>query len=345
MKKILLGITIILAMYSCQKEIDDVVMDTKNEVAEEFNISYPTIDNNRLYFTDKEDFERFMSSYSKIDPESIDPLHKNNGFKSLNFIENNEQKENIPEDANNLVQTFLVDPWLTRVLNYNQEIKVGEVIYRVEDDYVYMYVDGHFSEIAKFENSGLDIPVNEGTIINEKLVAFKQTTSIEQENNGNTKAWLFGFGVRNNPHIDLYNSTTRMRSNHWATNVYFYKSAGMKTQMQKKKGWWIFKSWKNENARTIYVRGRFDMEVTTSGPIPTTVTQSSNFNVTRYNKSSATKKMFEAFGFGVNISGGSISGISGAPGASYKILKSTHSYHYTQYGRYSKTVGPIYWVW
>ena len=332
-----------VSLSSCQKEMDEAVMVSKNEVSEKFDIFYPAIVGNRLYFTDKEDFERFMTSYSKIEPESIDLLHKNNGFKSWNFIENNEQEHNVPNDANNLVETFLVDPWLTRVLNYNQEIKVGEVIYRVEDDYVFMYVDGHFSEIADFKISGLEIPTNEGTLINDKLVAFKQTTSIEEESYGNTKAWLFGFGIRNYTKYDNYNSTTRMRSNHWATNVYFYKSAGLKTQMQKYKGWWIFKSWKSQNAKTIYVKGRYDMQVTQPGHQP--ITQSATFNITKYNKSSAVKKMFEAFGFGVSISGSKISGISGAPGATYKILKSTFSNHYTKYGSSSKSRGPINWKW
>ena len=109
--------------------------------------------------------------------------------------------------------------------------------------------------------------------------------------------------------------------------------------------WWKKMKWKSENTKKLYCGGRYYInEKFATGII---LPHSKNFAVITYNKSTATKKMFEAFGFNVTITGNDISGVSGAPGSSYEILKTTRSFHYSVHLTNTNTQSQpyIYWKW
>ncbi|BDD03404.1 hypothetical protein [Aureibacter tunicatorum] len=352
MKKINFLLVAIMAIFisSCSNDGIEDSLSTKDAEAsksglvseKEYNLDLPKIVDDRMYFENFDHMNEFMKVYQEIEPDYLDEKSKEADFISWNDVLNAEEGQEIPRKLNNLVDSDLEDPRLVRLLNYNQEIRVGELICRIEDEYVFMYVDGNFDQVEAFKAKGIGekLEYDEPVLINEKLIAAKPLKEIKDDESKRSMIWIFGYGWRCSNNYNSYNSSTRMKSTHWATNVYFYKSAGMKTKMQKKKGWWIFKSWKSERAKKISVQGQVHFSV--SG-VPFTQTQ--NFNKIRYNSSSATHTIFWAVGFGVKIKAGNITGISGASGASVKIKNSSYSNHYTEYGSSSRSRGPKFWPW
>lgn len=335
-KKILSIYLVILVLTSCTK--DQILNnelpingqgDNKSVIVQ---FTYPSIQDGRLYFDDFEDFEKFMNSFSKSDPEAINDMHLAHNFICWDDLLQAEDENELASMSNNYTETNIQDPWLCKVLNLNQEIGIGEVVCRVEDDYCYIYMKGYFDEIAKFESSGHEIELNTGEVVSDKLAAFKP---LKDE-----KVWAFGFGWQTSPNYDYFNNDYRMFSQHWATNVFFYKSAGMKTVMEKRKK---KNKWKNTNASKIVCSGSVTIEANYNGSLQTSA-QTYTFNVVKANDDKAVHKIFEAGGIGVNITGGNLTSVTGASG-DIKIIKSTFSNHSVTYNGITKSRTSKFWQW
>lgn len=281
-----------------------------------------------------------MRGISSEQPNYIEELNNSYGFLSYDSVLNYDDEflDLPPLDFNNSADFIIDDPYLAAVLNHNREISVGNLICRVENEYVFVYVDGYFNETSEFKNSGKTIEYNTAEVINDKLIAYKPQIDGEYQ----VKAWVAGYGFRNNHNNDYFASNSRrMKSTHWQTNVFFHKSAGMKTVNYKKKK--RKDKWKKTKADEIRVWGEVSVEITPSGA--PTVTQSYKYDVDKTNKKKAVHTIFTYTGIGISVDGNSITGISGAPGSSVKILSSTYSNHYDKDAGSFKTRNNKTWPW
>jgi hypothetical protein len=338
--KILLFSIPLFCFISCQDEISLEKNDEiDNGMSARIHASFPEILDNRLHFDNFEDFENYMDVIADEEPNVLDGINEEFEFYSWEKVLESNTEADLPSDINNLTETYIEDPWLRRVLNYNQEISVGELICRVEDDYVYIYVKGHFEEIRRFENSNQIIEYNTAELINDKLIAFRPKKEI---NGSGDRAWIFGYGFRSSTNTISISNNRRMQAKHFAINIFFYKSAGMETNMQKYSGWWIFKRWKKENAKRIETFVNVDLDIVTAG-FP--ISESYSFPVVKFNTDHSTHRIFDVGGIGVSVNGGSISGITGYDGSSFSIKNTSYSNHKVEYGNSIVDYNNKMWAW
>ncbi|MCG8474900.1 MAG: hypothetical protein MI784_05415 [Cytophagales bacterium] len=348
--KFLLFITLIAWFPSCNDELaEDATPETEKtsalalrEEKTQDDVDLPRIVDDRLYFESFEAMNDFLKAYLQLPPEYLDAKSRERGFISWHdVLEAEDEGTNIPRELNNRTDTQLEDPRFTRILNYNQEIKVDKLIYRVEDEFVFIYVDGYYDQVARFKASGAgeNLEYDKPVLINSKLIVGKLRREISVES-GRLNVWVFGFGIRRSNDYDNFTSKRRMKSTHWATNVYFYKSAGMKTKLQRRSGL----IWKGLKAQNIVVSGQVHFSIKYPGD-DFEGNQIQFVHTSNNNSKTATHTIFAAGGFGVKISDNDILGISGVPGAKYTIKNISHSYHSAQYQNINKNRGPKNWPW
>lgn len=328
-----------LALFSCSKE---ELVEPKQEFAlpqqaKMAAFTYPQVKDSRLYFENFDAFEQFMAAFSEKQPYHLEEQHQQSGFISMSQVLDMEDFSALPTDYNNDTTTHVEDPYLLEVLNYNQEVAIGELICRVEADFVYIYLDGHFDEVANFKSGGQGdrMNLNEVKLINDKLIAFK----LEIDRSSENRFWVAGYGSKTYESIRTLGSRNRLVACHWQTNLLFHQSAGMRTiHKERRKG-----KWRKRKADRVRCSGHVDVDVNhnNSG----WVTMSYPFSIDRLNKKQVAHAIFSLTGINVKVSGGSIKNIAAPAKSKFKISNTTVSHHRLEEAGGAVNRPNMYWSW
>lgn len=341
MKKVIfvLPLFAVLALFSCSKE--EMVQAEQQITVQPLKsgttaLGYPEIRDSRLYFDDFSAFEQFMAAFATQQPDYLEGNHQSSGFIPLSQVIDMGDSLILPSSMNNDTTTHIEDPYLLEVLNHNQEVAIGELICRVEADFVYIYVNGHFDEVAGFKRTaqGNGMELNEVKLINDKLVAFK--LEVERSN----RFWIAGHGNRTSTSIRTLGSRNRLVARHWQTNLMFYKSAGMRTIHERRRN---NGNWRKSKADKIRCRGHVDVEVNpyNSG----WVNRSEAFDEERSNKKQVAYAIFTVVGINVKVTANSIKGINAPDKTKFKISNLTVSHHRVEESGGVVTRPNKTWIW
>ncbi|MBI5917705.1 MAG: hypothetical protein HY842_20230 [Bacteroidetes bacterium] len=223
-------LAIAIFSFGCKKEQANDLQ--KNE-------SSSCISANLLQFTNIGHFTTFMTNLHEIDEEDFASVTELQGFYShkdfYRYLENEPEDSvcGIDEDAE------IEDVYLSSVLNVEREVKIGDVIYQLGNDFCFAYLDCLGKD--QIQNARTQILSGQFTVQPGELLGYS------------VKLWVFRTDEFNlefgdSPVVDRasevetneFKDKRRIKGKMWQTNWFIYRSNGVKTKMQKKVcGIWV----------------------------------------------------------------------------------------------------------
>lgn len=345
MKRIFFGLFFAILLFnSCKKDVTGV--SGPNQLHNSYmttSSSLPSIKNDRVYFASQEDLNNYFLEYGKIDLESFNELLVSKHFYSTYAIANMDADELSVLNINieNTNTEAIPDPYLALLLNRNQELQIGDKIYRFEQGYMYEYKENHFEDITLFKNSNIS-NINDTLpfVFSDNLRVFKlNNIDITKEYKTQSGVWISGWGWRQNNVITKYdNNSKRVTARQWQTNLYFYKGIGVTTISEKKSG----AIWKSFNAEKLTVNHKSQVKF----PQP-----AGNPNYSQITPLAEEKSCSNCSKVGIDIiwtgqagiqtTGGAITGVSGV--SSFPSMVSLESNHILLNG--STISSHLSWIW
>ncbi len=344
----LFAIALVFLLTSCSKESQlEVESGVHNPTQAENTLRgeetiIPKVTDGRLHFDTEEEFGDYVRQLMDADVAETSAMQADLGFTSFYTMINTPFNDNDPlvdpATLNNDATIIIDDHLLLTVLDPNLEMQVGDRIYRVQKNFAFSYAVGHYDQVEEFNanSNEYELPDEELYVINDHLSVAKHSTVELDE-----RLWIFGYGWRTNAKHRSYGHHRNMKSVQWETNLFFYRSIGVKTKYEEKRGWWIFKVWQNVNTDYLEVNWDGQLKMKFSGS-PILVYRSVSGTKKAYNKGVVSKVLFVEAGAGVTVGGGSNPNISGTiTSVDFENLDSGHvckRWGNTQYNDLS-------WIW
>jgi hypothetical protein len=158
----------------------------------------------------------------------------------------------ISQEVYQKVEKRVRDPYFASILNKNREVQIGNTIYRCNADYVFEYQRGEEKSIEDFYNqaksSKMNMPeLKEIDFKDIKVAKTKINIQKIESKQSNPKARV-AYNCE-----QYWGADYRMGGEYWTEWYFFFTTAGVSTQMEVQRGWWIFRGWYDEDAEYIRV--------------------------------------------------------------------------------------------
>ena len=217
-----------------------------------------TLKESRLTFETIDAFKQYRKSIDKKSSKELMEKDKAIGLDShladIAVTLGNTKGSRVSEEVAQKVEKRVRDPYFASMLNKNRELQIGNTIYRCNADYVFEYQKGEEKSIDDFYNQAKSSKMN---IPDHKAVDFKDIKVAQTD----VKIQKITSKI-NNPNARVaYNCTVnysqdnsyRMGGEYFTEWYFFFTTAGVSTQMEHERGWWIFKGWYDEDADYVSV--------------------------------------------------------------------------------------------
>jgi hypothetical protein len=244
----------ILSLNSCDNK-DELV--TQPQETPEVAISKGvTLKEGRLSFENTDAFKSYRKSLDGKSSKALTTIDKQMGLEShlLDISETltSSKGARISQDVYQKLEKRVRDPYFASILNKNREVQIGNTIYRCNADYVFEYQKGEEKSIDDFYNqaksSKIDMPeLKEIDFKDIKIARTKINIQKVESKQSNPKARV-AFNCE-----QYWGEDYRMGGEYWTEWYLFFSTAGVSTQMEVQRGWWIFKGWYDEDAEYVRV--------------------------------------------------------------------------------------------
>ena len=252
MKKLYL----LLLIFSVSCAPDDLIELNKN--SDDKNKAKPSIE--MLHFNTHEDLDRFIAE--KIDREvdlleEANRMSKEEGYNSLLYLYelNLAELDNIGLKFEDLAVVNSYDDMLHFLLNRDGELSIADKIYRINDDFVFIYTIGFENEITEFLAQ-----YNTGSIQLENKELFQFSRNLAVYLHGSIEYLDDALGRASIIYEDYFpGNQYKLISKDFNNNFYFYSSIGASTKIKYHERYWFF-GWKYR-WKTVKRHNRLKSEV------------------------------------------------------------------------------------
>lgn len=292
-----------------------------------------------LEFDNEEAFSNFILSIVDLDDEALEDVPELSSFISeRKFIDELEDYTDInlmsaTNDGKLGSEDYeLIEPILSAIVNPYHEIKIAGIIYEINNDFVFAYIDcSNKSTIEQFKANPSQFITNFGNNefveINDSILVFKtdiESYDIVEISNDDER---LASRAAETERVNYDRGRRRVKGKMYHSKWGIWTSLGVATvNYRKRLGIWFRTKTNSVNVTweiSIINTGNEVVcgeDVICDGQCPTAVT-SWQGNETETNKSTSRALYDWAIGIGVKLTGGNISGASGVKGAPIKILR------------------------
>jgi len=287
--QVLIGITLcflLMLIAGCDSigSNDPKIISTESKIIIQDEL--PHVQNDRLYFESKSDFDSFMDHLiDNQDQSYLDEVERSiNNFVSLRTVTDGFLSKNLDEEfiGNQEAVRIVEDPVFESVLNQAAEIQIADSIYRVTYGYVYSVAAGNAELLSDIQLSpsfsskqSSDPTVRIVEVYRSKFSDISLKTDSPEKVHGRGECWA-SFDIEEGP-----NRRYRLKGSSWIINWGIYRSFGSELESQQKRKKGIFRRWFHLRAQEVTMNATFSRIVENSQGVRITGRQ--NFAFTKYN--------------------------------------------------------------
>jgi hypothetical protein len=247
----------ILSLNSCDNKDE---LATQPQVTPEVVVAKGvTLKENRLTFETIDAFKQYRKSIDKKSSIQLMEVDKQIGLVShltdiASTMSSTTKGARISEEVYQKVEKRVRDPYFASILNKNREVQIGNTIYRCNADYTFEYQKGEEKSIDEFYNqqksSKISFPNHQAIDFKDLKVAKTDVVIQKITSKVNSPNARVAYDCTINYSQD---GSYRMGGEYFREWYFFFTTAGVSTQMEHERGWWIFKGWYDEDADYVSV--------------------------------------------------------------------------------------------
>ncbi|WP_442266962.1 hypothetical protein [Tenacibaculum sp. ZS6-P6] len=246
MKKMFFLIMMAIMVIGCK---DEEIIKESNETEKLAAISSKGREVGMLRFGSVRELEAFVAERVESKSDLLDEARafSDKGiYNPLLMVYNLEAEEakELGIEEKNIPTVASDDDMLLLMLNQDGEIGIEDKIFRIDEDFVYTYVEGGGDEIdtflEKYNGGGIKMENGQTIEFSKGLTVYKHDNAIKDGREN--------LVARNQTGFDNFNNNHRMKSRQFHGYWVFYSSIGAKTLVEQRRRflWWSW--WKNIRA-------------------------------------------------------------------------------------------------